>query len=740
MTDFSSRSAGRRLILAALPLLALSSAPALDAAVFRVDDLAGADGGGCGTEASPCASIQQAVDLASSGDTILVAEGTYVDDNTCLGESAVVCVYQKQLTIQGGFASGSWSLPDPATNTTIVDGQNTRRGVLVRRGGSGSQFPDTSLRMEGFTIRNGRAVGAPQGFGGGMKANFSDITLRDMVFQDNVALGGTNGRGGGAGAALQADPNNTMTVTLERVEFRNNQATGGGGTTGGEGIGGGLVIDYAIVDALDLTFDGNAATGGGSSGTGKDGLGGAAAFSFGTSGTIRRLTATGNTATGAAGTTKGGFGFGGALFLEGHQDLPARETSLTILDSDLSGNTTTGGNGTTAGGGSGGAIDVFAAQLTLERSTILGNLAEGGAQGASKASAGGGGIFLEWPFTSTAPLNVVRDTIIADNLIDGSQGGGGGLRLLGARAQVTHATVVDNRILGAGFGNGILVGPRFASSKESALTLAYSIVADHTVSSGAEALYVQAGAGLSSSADLTSPSLFVGNNDDTNMGDANSGSFTGFPGSNLLDASASTFFVDPAGGDYHVDGTQPPTDVASGSSEALDVDGAARSGTRDLGADEFGAVAFGLSVAKLGVGTGTVTSSPAGIACGTDCFASFADGVNATLTATADMGFYFTGWSGDADCSDGVVLMSQNRSCTAQFEDQPKACTVPDNDLVLTGTTVNNTVTEQACNSITAGPSYTVGSNGSVTFEAPSIILRSGFSVAGGFVAKTTVP
>lgn len=353
---------------------------------------------------------------------------------------------------------------------------------------------------------------------------------------------------------------------------------------------------------------------------------------------------------------------------------------------------------------------------------------------------------MEWPFSwdgpDPRPLNVVRNSVIADNDIDGSQGGGGGVRMLAARALVSHSTVVDNRILGAGFGNGILVGPRFTSDKESVLDLDHSIVADHTVPGGAEALYVQASdsLGIGSTADLGDPSLFVGNADDTNQGDANSGTFTGFPGSNIFDPSPSDFFVDPASSNYHVDGTQPPTDAASGSSETLDLDGASRSGTRDMGADEFGVLAHGLSVGKVGVGDGTVTSSPAGIDCGADCFESYADGTNVSLNATPASGFYFTGWSGDADCDDGTVLMNQDRSCTAQFEDQPKECTVADEDLVLENDTVNNTVTEQACNSITAGPSYTVGSSGDVTFEAPSIVLRDGFSVEGTFTAVSIIP
>lgn len=718
--------------------------PALSAEVFRVDGTTGADGPSCGSEGAPCATIQQAVDLSVSGDTVLVAEGTYVDDESCGGESAVVCVFQKELVILGGFSSGSWSLPDPDTNTTVIDGQGTRRGILVRRGGSDPGFPATSLRLEGFTVQNGRAEGSQQNFGGGIKANFSDVVLRDVVFQDNVAVGGTDGQGGGGGAAILAGESNIRSATLERVVFRNNQATGGGGSeTGGAAVGGGLTIDFATVSALGLELDGNTATGGGTASDGHDALGGGAAFMFGTTGTIQDLTATGNTATGGAGSSTGGSAFGGGVFLEGGVDQPARETSLSILDSSLSGNTSTGGSAPTPGGGVGGAIDVFNAQLTLERSSLIGNLGEGGVLDAAKGNAGGGGIFFEWTSaTEPPPLNVVRNTVIADNHIDGSQGGGGGIRLLAAHALVSHCTVVDNRILGAGFGNGILVGPRFATSTESDLTLAYSILADHTVHSNARALHVQASdnLGVGSTADLSDPSHFVGNDHDTNEGEPNSGTFVGFPGSNIFDPNPSDFFVDPATSDYHVDGTNPPTDAAGGSSESLDFDGAARSGTRDMGADEFGALAFGLSIAKLGVGDGTVTSSPAGIDCGGDCFESYEDATSVTLNATPDGGFFFTGWSGDADCSDGTVLMTQDRSCTAQFEDEPKECTAGDDELVLNNQTVNNTVTEEACISITAGTSYTVGSSGDVTFHAPTIVLEDGFVVEGAFTAVSGVP
>jgi phosphodiesterase/alkaline phosphatase D-like protein len=76
---------------------------------------------------------------------------------------------------------------------------------------------------------------------------------------------------------------------------------------------------------------------------------------------------------------------------------------------------------------------------------------------------------------------------------------------------------------------------------------------------------------------------------------------------------------------------------------------------------------WSLTVAKTGKGDGTVTSNPAGIDCGNDSTEDYDHNTEVTLTATPDNFSRFTGWSGDADCDDGIVTMSGEVNCTANF-------------------------------------------------------------------------
>jgi hypothetical protein len=75
-------------------------------------------------------------------------------------------------------------------------------------------------------------------------------------------------------------------------------------------------------------------------------------------------------------------------------------------------------------------------------------------------------------------------------------------------------------------------------------------------------------------------------------------------------------------------------------------------------------------------GSGTVTSSPAGINCTRDdtgtisgvCAENFPNGSTVTLTATAADGWVFQEFSGEEpDCADGVVVMDALTRCVATF-------------------------------------------------------------------------
>ncbi|MBW2262930.1 MAG: hypothetical protein JRG91_13215 [Deltaproteobacteria bacterium] len=87
---------------------------------------------------------------------------------------------------------------------------------------------------------------------------------------------------------------------------------------------------------------------------------------------------------------------------------------------------------------------------------------------------------------------------------------------------------------------------------------------------------------------------------------------------------------------------------------------------------------YALTVTRAGTGSGTVTSSPTGISCGTDCSETYDHGTGVTLTAAASTGSTFSGWSGGGCSGTGtcVVTLMSATTVTATFTLNRYALTV----------------------------------------------------------------
>jgi hypothetical protein len=79
-----------------------------------------------------------------------------------------------------------------------------------------------------------------------------------------------------------------------------------------------------------------------------------------------------------------------------------------------------------------------------------------------------------------------------------------------------------------------------------------------------------------------------------------------------------------------------------------------------------------LSVRTAGTGNGTVTSTPAGIDCGSDCRETFPPSTAVRLAGEPDGCSTLSGFGGD--CSrDGSVTMTSDKACVATFDRRPHA-------------------------------------------------------------------
>jgi len=78
-----------------------------------------------------------------------------------------------------------------------------------------------------------------------------------------------------------------------------------------------------------------------------------------------------------------------------------------------------------------------------------------------------------------------------------------------------------------------------------------------------------------------------------------------------------------------------------------------------------------LTISKYGAGSGKIILDRGALiwsgSTGTASYGTANDAMTVNMTAVPDSGSVFAGWSGDADCSDGTIVMSTSKNCMATF-------------------------------------------------------------------------
>ncbi len=146
-------------------------------------------------------------------------------------------------------------------------------------------------------------------------------------------------------------------------------------------------------------------------------------------------------------------------------------------------------------------------------------------------------------------------------------------------------------------------------------------------------------------------------------------------------------FVNPALDDLHILPSSPAVDSGFSStarpSSDFEYDSIPQGSAPDIGADEYDpSNLYTLTVSVSG--NGTVTSTPEGISCESDCEEDYGNNWLITLTASPSSGYTFERWEGDCSgCSDRQcnIKMTADRSCTAVFSAIP----VPDINVTPAG-------------------------------------------------------
>lgn len=233
-------------------------------------------GTGCGGDCGSCyASIQAAIDAATSGSEIRVAGGTYTD------ATGTVAVISKELQIVGGY-SPDLSGFDPDLYPTVLDaqwggsvvsittagdvvllhltlthGDGTGNYLSTLGCGGGAYVQDSILHMGHCVITNNVGSRVGGGRGGGLCARGSDIEIWDSVIISNAASTDASTTLSAYGGGVSVE----LSIGAHSVSLRENQFLDNVGHVSAQGRGGGIYL-AALTNAevLTNTLRGNRAT------------------------------------------------------------------------------------------------------------------------------------------------------------------------------------------------------------------------------------------------------------------------------------------------------------------------------------------------------------------------------------------------------------------------------------------------------------------------------------------------
>jgi predicted outer membrane repeat protein len=185
--------------------------------------------------------IQAGIDLAQSGDRVLVGPGTYVEQIDLGG---------RNITIES----------TDGADVTTIDGGGTAGFVVTVNSG------ETDAALIGFTVTGGfgEAGSLGAGPGGGMRVEGASVTIENTLFTGNVGI-----EGGGLSIS-------DGSAIIRHSRFENNQAIHGGG----------MYIELGTLTLESSSFDGNSAPN----------FGGALAIFWLTDATVTDTTFVGNAA------------------------------------------------------------------------------------------------------------------------------------------------------------------------------------------------------------------------------------------------------------------------------------------------------------------------------------------------------------------------------------------------------------------------------------------------------------